>query len=41
MSQVHVRCEQEVSFNEVTKGYYAQCPNCDEDLYSFEIQEVK
>lgn len=33
----HFRCHTTVSFQEVSDGYYAQCPSCDEDLYSFEI----
>lgn len=32
----HARCGNVVSFDEVTRGYYAQCPNCDEDVFSFE-----
>ena len=39
---IHARCREIISFNEVTKGYYAQCPTCDEDLFSFEVEsEVK
>jgi len=37
----HNRCGQPVSFKDVTKGYYAQCPNCDEDVYSFETKGAK
>jgi hypothetical protein len=33
----HFRCDTNVSFEEVTPGYYAQCPSCDEDLFSFEL----
>lgn len=32
----HFRCGSEISFNNVTEGYYAQCPECDEDLFKFE-----
>ena len=38
---IHNRCGEEVSFSEVSKGYYAQCPKCDEDLYSFEVVKPK
>jgi uncharacterized paraquat-inducible protein A len=33
----HNRCGGFISFENVTKGYFAQCPKCDEDLFSFEI----
>lgn len=33
---IHVRCECPISFEDVTESYYAQCPNCDEDLDKFE-----
>ena len=36
---VHRTCGNEVSFKEVTKGYYAQCPKCDEDVFSFEVKK--
>lgn len=36
---VHDRCDTLVSFEQVSEGYYAQCPNCDEDLFSFEVVE--
>ena len=32
----HFRCGSQVSFEDVIDGYYAQCPECDEDLFSFE-----
>ena len=35
---IHARCGEIISFNDVTKGYYAQCPTCDEDLFSFEVE---
>lgn len=38
--QAHNRCNQEISFDNVTKGYYAQCNKCDEDLYSFETVTI-
>ena len=39
MNQItHTRCGEVISFDEVTKGYYAQCPTCDEDLFSFEVE---
>jgi uncharacterized paraquat-inducible protein A len=37
MIKTHDRCGTEISFKNVSKNYYAQCPNCDEDLYEFEI----
>ena len=37
-NKVHVRCGKLIAFNDVTSGYYAQCPSCDEDLYSFECK---
>lgn len=37
--KTHTLCGELISFNDVSKGYYAQCPNCDEDLYSFEVIE--
>lgn len=38
-SAVHQRCGRTVSYDqqEVTPGYVAACPSCDEDLFSFEI----
>jgi|DEB19_MinimDraft_3_1074340.scaffolds.fasta_scaffold204149_1 hypothetical protein len=38
---IHTRCGEVISYQEVTKGYEAQCPACDEDLYSFEIVEIR
>jgi hypothetical protein len=35
----HLRCGNAVSFEKVSDGYYAQCPSCDEDLYSFETEQ--
>ena len=35
----HPRCGKAVSFEQVSEGYYAQCPSCDEDLFSFEVEE--
>lgn len=34
------RCKTEVQFTEVTEGYYAVCPTHDEDLFTFETEEV-
>lgn len=36
--ETHTRCGAVVLYRNVTKGYYAQCPKCDEDVYSFEVQ---
>jgi uncharacterized paraquat-inducible protein A len=38
---IHRKCGNVVSYKNVTKGYKAQCPKCDEDLYSFEMEEIK
>ena len=35
---VHIRCGERVSFLDVTEGYYAQCPECFEDVFSFEVE---
>lgn len=35
---VHIRCGARVSDLNVTPGYFAVCPKCDEDLYSFEVR---
>lgn len=37
---VHYRCLSDVSFENVSEGYSAQCPRCDEDLFSFEYGRV-
>ena len=39
--QIHTRCLTEISFEEVLDGYYAQCPECDEDLFSFEVTKIE
>ena len=36
--KTHNRCGDVISFNDVSEGYYAQCPTCDEDLFSFEVE---
>ncbi len=41
MSELHSRCHKPVLFTEVSKGYYAQCPECDEDVFSFEVEEAE
>ena len=33
----HFRCGSEITFDEVVSGYFAACPNCDEDLFSWEV----
>jgi hypothetical protein len=33
----HFRCGAVISFDNVSDGYFAQCPSCDEDLFSFEL----
>lgn len=35
------RCGTPVSFDEVSDGYYAVCPQHDEDLYEFETTTMK
>lgn len=37
----HKRCGNPVSFEQVTTGYFAQCPTCDEDLFSFEVVPIE
>jgi hypothetical protein len=34
-----LRCGTAVSFEDVTEGYFAVCPNHDEDLYEIEVEE--
>ena len=34
----HFRCGTPISFEQVSDGYYAQCPECDEDLFGFEVE---
>ena len=34
------RCLTPVIFNDVSEGYYAVCPEHEEDLYQFENDEV-
>lgn len=40
MSKIHIRCGALISFRDVSDGYYAQCPECEEDLYSFECEVI-
>lgn len=35
-----VRCGTQVSFENVSEGYYAVCPSHDEDLYKIEVEEI-
>ena len=37
-NEYHIRCGELVSYRNVTSGYYAQCPECFEDLFSFEVE---
>jgi hypothetical protein len=37
MNNKHFRCQSVISFDDVLDGYYAQCPNCDEDLFTWEV----
>jgi len=34
--RIHNRCGTPVTYDEISDGYFAVCPECDEDLYSFE-----
>ncbi|CAH7265385.1 hypothetical protein VCHA53O466_320041 [Vibrio chagasii] len=34
------RCNTPVVFTDVSDGYYAVCPNHDEDLYKIEVKSV-
>jgi hypothetical protein len=36
MKRLHKRCGTPVSYAEVSTGYAAQCPECDEDVYLIE-----
>ena len=38
MPELHSRCHKPVLFTEVSEGYYAQCPECDEDVFAFEVE---
>lgn len=31
------KCHTAIDYNDVSEGYHAACPSCDEDLYTFEI----
>jgi len=35
------RCKQKLKFKNTSAGYYANCPNCYEDLYKFETIKIK
>jgi hypothetical protein len=35
------RCNSEVSFKDVSPGYYAVCPEHYEDLYKFETEKIR
>jgi hypothetical protein len=34
----HNRCGKSVIYTTISDGYFAVCPQCDEDLYSFETE---
>lgn len=34
----HIKCGTEVITETVSEGYAYVCPNCDEDLYTFETK---
>jgi hypothetical protein len=36
----HFRCGSAISFEDVSDGYFAQCPSCDEDVFSFELTNM-
>jgi hypothetical protein len=36
----HFRCGTIASFEDVSDGYFAQCPSCDEDVFSFELVDM-
>ena len=40
MAVVCARCETPVSFTDVSSGYFAVCPQHDEDLFQFETKEM-
>lgn len=37
--EVCARCKTAVTFDDVSDGYYAVCPNHDEDLMKFEVEK--
>ena len=39
--KVCVRCKTPVIYTSVSPGYYAVCPEHEEDLYSFETENYK
>jgi hypothetical protein len=39
--KVCVRCKTPVIYTSVSPGYYAVCPEHDEDLYTFETENYK
>ena len=39
MIELHRRCHKPVLFTNVSKGYYAQCPECNEDVFLFEVEK--
>lgn len=39
-AELYRRCETPVAFENVTDGYYAVCPQHDEDLYHTEVKTV-
>ena len=39
VTSCHKSCDTKVTFNDVSRGYFASCPECDEDLYQFETYQ--
>ena len=35
-TRFHNRCDSQVTYFDVSDGYFCVCPECDEDLFSFE-----
>ena len=35
------KCNSVTRWKDTTKGYYCNCPNCDEDLFSIETHKSK
>lgn len=40
LTEVCDRCQTPVTYDNVSDGYYAVCPNHDEDLYKIEVKKI-
>jgi hypothetical protein len=39
--EVCARCKTPVMYIDISPGYYAVCPEHEEDLYSFEVENIR